>query len=146
MLPNGLKFLSVLMLGGLTICACVRQGRSYIVISEPFTLKEGNTVLRTFDLPEAQNTPSVDLGLVHDNLNNNTGRFRINDKPFVDFQISKDYSLPAGLHQVHRFTLPRSWFKTTDNTIELEHISGEGMEVMFIRLEYNDLDKSPYED
>jgi hypothetical protein len=145
MLKNRLRHLGNLMLLG-SLIACFGPGKVYTILSEPFMLKDGNIVTKAFDLPVVKSSRSIDLTLVHDNVNDNTGRFRVNGHPFVDFQIDRDDSLPDGLSQVAIFSLPRKWFKATQNIIELEHLSGAGLEILFIRLEYNDLDKSPYEE
>jgi hypothetical protein len=141
---NSLKFLSLVFLASLITCACVGVGRFYWVISEPFELKDDNTVTRTFSLP-VENSRSVDLFFAFSSSEINKGRFRINNHAFVEFEVAKDDKPdipPDGIEII--MNLPRSWFQK-DNTIVFEHLSGGGISVQRTTLTFNEFQTSPYE-
>jgi hypothetical protein len=139
---NSLKFFSLLILGSLIMCACVGVGRFYWIISEPFDLKDGNVVTRTFNLPVLENSKSVNLRFAFSSADKNKGRFSINDQTLVEFDVDKSERPPGSTSAI--INLPRSWFKK-DNTIVFEHLSGEGITVHSITLTFNEFQTSPYE-
>jgi hypothetical protein len=142
MLIKRLKHLgSFILLSGLV--ACYGPGTFYTILSEPFTLKDGSTVTKTFSLSTFENSKSVDLFFALSSSDRNTGHFSINNHTFVEFEVLKDENPPGAIDTI--FNLPRSWFKK-DNTIVFEHLSGSGIEVSVARLVFNPFQTSPYED
>ena len=134
---------SLLLMSGLA--ACIGVGMSYFVITEPFTLKDGNVVSKTFSLPVLENSKSVNLYLAFKVLDITTGGFRVNEQIFVEFEVSKENNVPNETRQDIRFVLPRAWFKK-DNNIVFEHLSGKEVEILLVKIEFNEFNTSPYEE
>ena len=108
----------------------------YNLFEEPIVLENQNVVTRTFDLPQTRSVRSMTLRLGHlPASTENTGQFSINGNSPLEFKL--DTLMESGSNEsVSRFDIPRDWLKVKANTIRFEHISGDGVTIENVLLEY----------
>ena len=125
--------------------SCVLPDKSYkyaLAIPE-INLKDQSTFTASFDLLLEKVAPSIALTFVYDNeANEVTGRFKLNDEQFIDFQMPENiYPVSATLS----FILPSKWFKDKGNILFIEHLNGNGATISSISLDFEVFESSPYE-